>query len=169
MKRNSRFFSMPGLSLLILILLSLCLVTFSLLSLSGSLADEKLSKKTADRTTAYYQASDTANDLLATLDTALAGYLKQASLMSDPEKSWEESCPQLTDLIDGSTLENDIFSFSVPVTDRQILLVNLILNYPEAPSDTMYRITVWKIVNTGEWHPDTTQNLYQFDSNADHS
>lgn len=164
MKNRKHPFSMPGLSLLVLILLSLCLVTFSLLSLSGSSADEKLSQKTADRTTVYYQASDAANDLLERIDTALAGYLQQSCMTSNPKIDWYSSCRHLTELIEGSTLEQDLFSFSVPVTDDQILLVGLKLSYPEEPTDMMYQITTWKIVNTAEWNPDTKQNLYQFDS-----
>ena len=164
MKNRKHPFSMPGLSLLVLILLSLCLMTFSLLSLSSSSADEKLSQKTADRTTVYYAASDSANDLLEKIDTALAEYLQQSCMTSNPENDWISSCHQLTELIEGSTLEQDLFSFSVPVTDDQILLIGLKLSYPEEPSDKMYQITTWKIVNTAEWNPDTSQNLYQFDS-----
>lgn len=169
MKNRRSSFSMPGISLLILILFSLCLVTFSLLSLSGSSADQKLSQKTADRTSVYYQASNDANDLLEKIDRCLAEYLRQSSGTSNPQKQWSESCSHLTDLIDGSTLEKDIFSFSVPVTDSQFLLVSLKLNFPETSADVMYQITVWKIVTTDEWHPDTSQNLYQFGSSTEFS
>ena len=43
-----------GLPLLILIFVSLCLITFSLLSVSESRADQTLVEKMAERTTTYY-------------------------------------------------------------------------------------------------------------------
>ena len=74
MKRTS------GISLMLLIFLSLCLIVFSLLSLSGATADETLSKKAADRTTEYYHASSSANALIADIDHQLAHYLKRRKL-----------------------------------------------------------------------------------------
>ena len=63
-----------GLSLLLLIFLSLCLVTFSLLSVSESSADRKLSEKAAQHTTDYYHALSEANEILAKIDDVLSGY-----------------------------------------------------------------------------------------------
>lgn len=159
MKRKRTAFSVPGLSLLVLIFLSLCLITFSLLSLSESSADEKLSQKAADRTMTYYAASNTANEWLEKIDAQLAVYLKQSVSAVSPESEWLESCSALIDLIPGSTFTNNQFCFSVPVTEDQILQVCLELNYPQSPADSMYQITVWKIVNTEDWQPDRTQKL----------
>lgn len=68
-----------GISLILLIFLSLCLMTFSLLSLSGATADERLSQKAANRTTEYYAAVNAANEILADIDAALADYLTEAA------------------------------------------------------------------------------------------
>jgi hypothetical protein len=160
MNRRRHTFSVPGISLLVLIFLSLCLITFSLLSLSEASADESLSQKAADRTTVYYQASNTANEFLASIDTCLADYALQAKSSDDPAASYLKLCGGLTELISGSTLDNTYFSFSVPVTDGQILQVILALDYPYAASDSFYRITSWQVVNTEEWQPDTKQNLF---------
>ena len=46
-----------GLPLLILIFVSLCLITFSLLSVSESRADQTLGEKMAARTTTYYETN----------------------------------------------------------------------------------------------------------------
>ncbi len=67
-----------GVSLMLLIFLSLCLIVFSLLSLSGAVADETLSSQAADRTTEYYAAVTSANALLAQIDEQLAAYLREA-------------------------------------------------------------------------------------------
>ena len=68
-----------GVSLMLLIFLSLCLIVFSLLSLSlsGAVADETLSSQAADRTTEYYAAVTSANALLAQIDEQLAAYLRE--------------------------------------------------------------------------------------------
>lgn len=113
-----------GISLILLIFLSLCLITFSLLSLSGATADERLSQKAADRTTEYYAAVSAANEVLAEIDTKLAKYLTMSyalyssnedvsenSIVSDDasdsvstgtqsaELYWKELCTQLPDEI----------------------------------------------------------------------
>lgn len=64
-----------GISLLLLIFLSLCLITFSLLSFSGATADERLSQKAADHTTEYYQMVNMANEVLNFVDVQLKLFL----------------------------------------------------------------------------------------------
>lgn len=160
MKKRQRSLSIPGISLLLLIFLTLCLITFSLLSLSGASADENLSQKSADRTLSYYEASNSANDILARTNDYLAEYLRQAEESPDPKARYQELCAELPSVDSVYTLEDSILSFSVSVTDDQILQVRLEPDYPEEPDDTLYKITSWKIVNTREWTPDTHLNLY---------
>ena len=88
-----------GLSLLLLIFLSLCLVTFSLLSVSESSADRKLSEKAAQHTTDYYHALSEANEILAKIDDALSGYLKDTASSDTPAKTYLEACASITDLL----------------------------------------------------------------------
>ena len=78
-----------GLSLLILIFVSLCLITFSLLSVSESRADQALGEKMAARTTTYYEANTKANQLLSKIDAQLANYLRlfSSDASSTPELS----------------------------------------------------------------------------------
>ena len=45
-----------GISLLILVFMTLALLTFSVLALENAVADKRLSQKAADHTTAYYAA-----------------------------------------------------------------------------------------------------------------
>lgn len=163
-----------GISLMLLIFLSLCLITFSLLSLSGANADEKLSARAADRTSEYYAAVNEANQTLALIDAQLAGYLHEAALSEEPEALWQELCPGLFDALPeiswtedysedvsaGPAPQNTV-SFSVPMNDSQILLVTLAISYPQEAEDTLYRISAWKTINTRDWTADTSQNLLQ--------
>ncbi|MCD8337862.1 MAG: hypothetical protein LUD18_11475 [Lachnospiraceae bacterium] len=197
-----------GISLMLLIFLSLCLITFSLLSLSGATADEKLSQKAANRTTVYYEAVTAANEILDEIDTQLAAALKEAADSQNPEETYLAACAEIsvsgteftwtaadadnsssTDDDTGSTDNTDsgiddadstdntdsgiddadstdntnsgTISYDVTMTDDQHLHIVLSICWPEESSDTLYRITCWKVVSTQEWTRDTSQNLYR--------
>ena len=141
-----------GLSLLLLIFLSLCLVTFSLLSVSESSADRKLSEKAAQHTTDYYDA--------------LSGYVKDAASSDTPAKTYLEACASITDLLpDVSWKRTDpdtgMISFQTTITDRQRLQCELAVRWPSTADDTLYEVTRQQAVNTSDWTPDTCQKLYQ--------
>lgn len=157
-----------GVSLMLLIFLSLCLIIFSLLSLSGAVADETLSSQAADRTTEYYAAVTSANGLLAQIDAQLAKYLREAETATEPKATYLQLCSQIgkdiPDIIWAETEssgDDGAISFSVDVDDEQILQVLLDVAYPVSDDDTLYRIHSWKIVNTGEWNADHSMNLFR--------
>lgn len=154
-----------GISLMILIFLSLCLIIFSLLSLSGATADETLSQKAASRTTEYYAAVTSANDILAAIDTELAGYLKTSEADRDSENSYLEACASISDAVPDTSFSDGKIIFSVPVNDNQILQVQLTVTYPQNEDDALYRITSWETVNIREWTADRSQNVYRSESN----
>lgn len=60
-----------GSSSLLVIFLILCLVTFATLTLSSAVSDYRFSQKLADRKTAYYEASNRAEELLSQIDEAV--------------------------------------------------------------------------------------------------
>ena len=155
MKRTS------GISLMLLIFLSLCLIVFSLLSLSGATADETLSKKAADRTIEYYRSSSSANALLADIDNQLALYLKKAEASQDPEAVYLSQCEAISQDIPEAIWKENTICFSVPITEDQHLQAELSITYPEQDDDTLYNIISWKTVNTKEWKADRSQNLYR--------
>lgn len=175
-----------GISLLLLIFLSLCMITFSLLSLSGASADEKLSEKSAIHTTQYYSAVSTANEILAFLDHSLLQFLQEELSASFSEESAAEelilqsysklisdihSDPDFAEVLstkfaDCTFAFEEInntcsLSFAVPVPSDypQQLLVSLELIIPETLSDSLYEITAWQVNNISNWNPDHSQNL----------
>lgn len=190
-----------GLSLLLLIFLSLCLIIFSLLSISGATADEALSQKTADRTKEYYAAVSEANQMLAEIDSLLAEELQNIEIQQNKQTTTETTAQSAipanpnvvvssSDSISDVYLQNCLLSlesrfpdciifadttldslenhltsdinmtFSVSVTDTQVLQVSLSIEYPYSPEDTLYQLTGWKIINTDTWTPDLSQNVY---------
>ncbi len=164
-----------GLSLLILIFLSMCLITFSLLSLSGATADEKLSLKAAEHTSQYQAANSEAQKILSRIDQALAElftdtdhsdnalspdtrfYLAVPEVqkyISDIQLNISVNNSDLTDTAPGGTI-----SYTVPVNEDQSLQVVLQIQYPYSDDDTLYQIDSWKVINTREWKADTSQNV----------
>lgn len=158
-----------GLSLLLLIFLSLCLIIFSLLSLSGASADKTLSQKSADRTKEYYAAVSEANRILAEIDFLLAEELQNAEhaeshtsvsvsevYLNNCMEALQTHFPDCLNVTD-ETLQ---LTVSVPVADSQNLQIVLSIKYPFSSEDTLYQITGWNVVNTDTWTPDLSQKLY---------
>ena len=73
-----------GSSLLLVIFLVLCLVTFATLSLSSARSDYSFSSRAAQRRTDYYQACNVAEDALAQVDAILV----KAADSSDGSGNW---------------------------------------------------------------------------------
>ena len=143
-----------GSSSMLVVFIILCLVTFSVLSVASANNDRKYSEKIADRTTAYYEASNKAEELLSQIDDKLkqvyeqynAGYLSQV--------------PDVLTSIDGiDTSDFPSVSFSVPINDTQTLSVSLLIQIPEKEGDTFYTVTSWKEISTEVWNGDEPMNL----------
>ena len=164
-----------GVSLMLLIFLSLCLIIFSLLSLSGAVADETLSNQAADRTTEYYAAVTTANETLAQIDAQLAAYLRKAedpgtaeAIQQKTEAAYLRLCSQIGEDVPGVSWDDSengdaagAVSFSVDIDDDQILQVQLGVSYPVSDDESLYRIHTWKVVNTGDWNADNSMHLFR--------
>lgn len=153
MKKRTRPLLTAGISSLLLIFVSLCLLTFAVLSLVSARADYRLSAKIADRTTAYYGASNQAHELLREIDTAL---LRLYESSEDEELYF--SC--LSNALPEFTIQEKELSFSVSINEDQLLAVCLEIQYPAGDEDSFYHIRQWKTVNLSDWIPDTRQNLY---------
>lgn len=136
-----------GISLILLIFLSLCLLTFSLLSLSGALADERLSQKAADRTTEYYAAVSAAHKNLAEIDAFLQRFFAEnsgkemltaddlVSLLLNADELAELGLQADSDPATDSSIDPYSLAFDVAVNETQQLHVVLVLYQPATDSD----------------------------------
>lgn len=135
-KKYENSFVNIGSSLLLVIFLVLCLVTFATLSLSSARSDKSFSQRLADRKTEYYQASNRAEELLARIDSLLN------------ERDGKDIDPKLLSSIDASLrydATDATISYQVPVNERQFLSVRLGLNQTGASPDAGYQILQWQI------------------------
>ncbi len=160
-KKTSRPLLTTGTSTLLLIFVSLCLLTFAVLSLLSARADRNLSRKSAERTSAYYEACNQAEDRLGETDQMLKKLWQEAA----GEKAYFQAVRETFEDMDFDE-ENHTLSFSVPLTDTQVLAITLKLQTPE-PGSAFYTITGWKTVNTAGWTADTRQNVYVQTESAD--
>lgn len=155
-----------GISLMLLIFLSLCLIIFSLLSVSGAVADQTLSRQAADRTTEYYAAVTSANELLSRIDGCLAAYLREtadgaAPATQENADAYLHLCSRIGDDILEATWEDGRITFSVDVSEDQILRAELEVSWPVTDETALYQIRTWKVVNTAEWTADNSMNLFR--------
>ena len=129
-KRQNMGLGVGGSSLLMVFII-VCLTTFATLSLISANADDKLSVKTAQAVSAYYEADGRAVERLQQIDQlVLAGQMEQvaASGLAEP-------------VADG-------FAFDEAISDRQTLKVILTVQ------DGQCVIAAWRVENTGEWNGD---------------
>ncbi|MDO5145569.1 MAG: hypothetical protein Q4D60_01055 [Eubacteriales bacterium] len=122
-----------GVSLIILIFITLCLVTFSVLSLENAVADRRLSEKAAEHTTAYYKASNRVYDRLKVMQEAL--------------DRGEDTC-----------VEGERRLLEEMVEEKQKLMVTVTMRGTQVrPS---YEITDWRVQALESWEADNSMDVY---------
>lgn len=133
MNRKKTYGISIGSSSILIIIVILCLVSFAGLSVVSANADYKLSKKLADRTTAYYRASSLANEWLAEINHKFSDIYMESSNADSFYQTIKESCP-------------DSLHFSCAVSDTQVLSVSIDPVYPDAATGSFFDITDFSIV-----------------------
>ena len=134
MKGKKRYGLNIGTSSILIIIVILCLVCFSGLSITSANADYRLSKRLADRTTAYYDACNQAQNSLCMISGALEDIYQESSSKEDYENKIKRSL-------------QDLFIFSYPINENQILQVSVSPLYPDTAEGDFIQITSWQILN----------------------
>ena len=137
-KRRPRIASPFGYSFLLVVVLILTFLLFAVLSLSSSLRDYKYSKRAADKMSAYYEACNKANDVLAEIDAILEEMALQEI----------SGLPEVKDAA-------DTISFCVPETDTQELRVKLSIT--EETDGETGEMLEWSILEWKETATDVRQ------------
>lgn len=119
-----------GSSSILLIFVILCLISFATLSIVSANADARLSRRVAERTTAYYEACNQAQADIAALDGTLAAAYADSL---DAEEYFAAVGEQK--------------SYTIPISELQTLSVTLDILYPTASGDPFYRITSWQVIS----------------------
>lgn len=131
--RKKQFGMNIGSASILLVFVILCLVSFAVLSIVSANADSKLSSRVLERTTAYYNACNQAEQSLAVMDKTLRRMYES----SDSEESYFAAVGH------GK-------SYVIPISDLQSLQVTIEILYPKSAYDTFYQITAWQVLNMDE-------------------
>lgn len=128
-KSGPEFHVNVGSSSILLIFVILCLISFATLSIVSANADAKLSRRVAERTTAYYEACNQAQADIARIDSALA------AVYAD---SFDED--------EYFMVVGHKKNYMVAISDLQTLSVTLDILYPQQEGDPFYRIASWQVI-----------------------
>lgn len=138
---------------IVLIFVLLSMLTFAVLSLVSAQADLRLSAKSAQRTTDYYEAENSANDVLIEIDKLVK---TEAGSCSDEN----ELAKRISEKIDaGVQVEADggRLSYEVPAGEEQSLEVEIAVSLEDNGS---LEIEKWKTKTDHEWTEDSGGGLF---------
>ena len=141
----------------------LCLLTFSVLSLVTARADLRLSQKNAERTSAYYDAENRANDVLLSVISCIEEYKDSPDASVFYQKLRERLDGQNGILFTGA----DSLKYEVLLDKEQLLSVSLEISYETYDDGSHYRILAWNTVSTHEWESDGSLPLLDKEAVSD--
>lgn len=147
MDKKREFTMNIGLPSIMLIFVVLCLISFGVLSLVSANADRKLSQKVLDRSIAYYNACNLAEEKLCEIDTAL-------------KKAYQEN-PDRTSYI--SAISGLPTAFTFEISEIQYLEVTLSYLYPASEDESFYLLQSWKVVTKDDLDYDTGLHLIEIE------
>ena len=162
-RKKQSSFSSIGITSLVLIFIMLCLLTFSVLSLVTARADLRLSQKNAERTSAYYDAENRANDVLLSVISCIEEYKDSPDASVFYQKLRERLDGQNGILFTGA----DSLEYEVLLDKEQLLSVSLEISYETYDDGSHYRILAWNTVSTHEWESDGSLPLLDKEAVSD--
>ena len=129
MNKKKNFGVNIGSASILLIFVIICLVSFAVLSIVSANADNKLTQKVLDRTTAYYEACNNAEASLAAVDDTLCNVYHSCA---DADSYFQ--------------MVGHSKSYAIPISDLQTLQVTIEILYPTQDDDPFYHITSWQVI-----------------------
>ena len=163
-KGNQQSFVNIGSSSLLMVFLVLGLVVFAILSLSTAKSDSAFAEKQAAHRSEYYEACNTAEDIVADVSRAMNGETV-GTARSDIQEyltSYRHDDIALTPGTDEESAA-PILTFSVPINESQELSVELALDFTSRMIEDNVRRTKWQVVSTDEWESDDSVQLISID------
>ena len=118
-----------GAASIVLVLAMVCLAVFAALTLSSAKGDHTLSKKNLERTSAFYQASNAANEQVGAIDEKLWKLYRRSKDKKDYMKRVGRSFTKSKGI--SYNKKEKTIAFQESITDKQQLSVQLQIYYPE--------------------------------------
>lgn len=149
-KKNKNTFSNFGFTTVLIVFVMICIVTFSALAYLTAASDYRLSKKVADRTTAYYQAEEKAYLVLGEIDSILTGVYGHRMKKETYLKKADQALTEYAKAHDASLFlqKKDALTVSchIEVSAQEELVVTLKVCYPPEAEGTCFEVTGWQTV-----------------------
>lgn len=150
----------PGASSLLLIFVAVCLTTVGILTLISALADSRMSDRSMAHTTAYYEAAARAQREIGVLDGQLKGARDAArgDLFAYQNAVKGLAGDQIAMKVEPDGDEAMQITFYVPMeTDNHL---EVALRVPLELSGPRYALVRQIAVNTADWKPDETMDMF---------
>lgn len=147
MDKKREFTMNIGLPSIMLIFVVLCLISFGVLSLVSANADRKLSQKVLDRSAAYYNACNLAEEKLCEIDTAL-------------KNAYQENPDRAAYISAISALPTE---FTFEISEIQYLEITLSYLYPASIEEPFYLLQSWRVVTNDNLDYDTGLHLIEIE------
>ena len=148
-----------GAASIVLVLAMVCLAVFAALTLSSAKGDHTLSKKNLERTSAFYQASNAANEQVGAIDEKLWKLYRRSKDKKDYMKRVGRSFTKSKGI--SYNKKEKTIAFQESITDTQQLSVKLQIYYPEKKNDLCYEVIKWKKEAVGAWKKDDFLPVYR--------
>ena len=148
-----------GAASIVLVLAMVCLAVFAALTLSSAKGDHTLSKKNLERTSAFYQASNAANEQVGAIDEKLWKLYRKSKDKKDYMKRVGRSFTKSKGI--SYNKKEKTIAFQESITDTQQLSVKLQIYYPEKKNDLCYEVIKWKKEAVGEWKKEDFLPVYR--------
>ena len=163
-KKDQDSFVNIGSASLLVVFLVLCFLSFASLSLSSAMNDYSFALRMAGKISEYYEASNQAEDIAASIDEMLKTAYADANAQDDAyyralKANIERG--QIPDVVIryvSSGTDRPVISYEVLIGESEELLVELLVCSPEKDG-CYYKILTWKKYRTEEWNADQTLDL----------
>lgn len=159
MKERKMPFLGIGAASIVLVLAIVCLSVFAALTLSSAKGDYSLSQKNLDRTSAYYQASNAANEQVGVIDEKLWKLYRKSKGKKDYMKKVRRSFAKMKGI--SYNTKKKTIEFQESISEKQQLSITLKIDYPKKKDDPCYEVIKWKKEAVGTWKKDDSLPVYQ--------
>ncbi len=132
-----------GISLILVVFILLCLITFATLSYMLSAKEKELSDSVAESVVTFYEADMIAQERLKEIDEQLFECYEQAGSQEEYKELVVDYCEQAEGLIFKETEQVGTITFKTQVSEKEELVSILEILYPT--SDYLYDIVSWTL------------------------
>ncbi len=151
MKKERKITMNIGIISFLTMFVILCLVTFSVLSLSSAKSNMNMTQKSITHKNDYYKLCNQGETYLQKIDDQLFKNFQESS----SKNQYFELMTKINDLNLGIKINENILSYEI-VINKQKLYVEIEVVYP---GDKFYQLKTWDIQASEKWEADNSLNI----------